>query len=262
MPSFLRRFLALAVVCAAIVAAPARVTATVAPDGGPTPSFLKVVGDDVFFALYDAGHGGWALWRTDGSPAGTVLLRAELGLDVELLPAGDRLVFSTRGALWTSDGTPEGTTVVAELPFYPNGIKRIGDDFFFSDGRGQLWRSDLTAPGTTLVKDIPPGFLFHDLTPAALTNLAASSSSGPSMRRTDRSSGSATGRRTARFRSTSTRSPARRRATSRPRAPGLFCSASDGVHGYELWQSDGTAAGTTMVRDINPIGDRGRATSG
>jgi ELWxxDGT repeat protein len=32
----------------------------------------------------------------------------------------------------------------------------------------------------------------------------------------------------------------------------LFFVADDIVHGPELWKSDGTAAGTTLVRDINP----------
>src|SRR5713226_3610410 len=32
--------------------------------------------------------------------------------------------------------------------------------------------------------------------------------------------------------------------------------ANDGVHGYELWKSNGTAAGTTLVKDIRP-GNRG-----
>ncbi len=35
----------------------------------------------------------------------------------------------------------------------------------------------------------------------------------------------------------------------------LFFSASDGSNGGELWKSDGTAAGTMLVKDINPSGN-------
>ena len=35
----------------------------------------------------------------------------------------------------------------------------------------------------------------------------------------------------------------------------LFFEANDGTHGFELWESNGTAAGTFMVKDINPGGN-------
>ncbi|MFO0936345.1 MAG: ELWxxDGT repeat protein [Gemmataceae bacterium] len=39
-----------------------------------------------------------------------------------------------------------------------------------------------------------------------------------------------------------------------PRTDGgkLYFSASDGIHGYEMWVSDGTPAGTKMIADLNP----------
>jgi ELWxxDGT repeat protein len=37
----------------------------------------------------------------------------------------------------------------------------------------------------------------------------------------------------------------------------LYFTATDGVHGRELWKIDGADAGTEMVQDISPSGDSG-----
>src|SRR5512140_1315977 len=37
----------------------------------------------------------------------------------------------------------------------------------------------------------------------------------------------------------------------------MYFVASDGVHGAELWRTDGTLEGTAMVKDINPGSSNG-----
>jgi ELWxxDGT repeat protein len=77
--------------------------------------------------------------------------------------------------LWRSDGTPTGTTLVkdvwpgpAEFPasdefcqYGPQFLTGLGDAIYFVSTEptygAELWTSDGTAPGTRLVADIRPG---------------------------------------------------------------------------------------------------------
>ena len=218
-------------------------SATTAAGASAEPSFLRNVNGVLFFATYREQSGGWQLWKSDGTPGGTLMLKDSLGLDVELAALDDRLVFSTRGGLWTSDGTPGGTVLVKALPLYPNGIKGVPGGVYFSDGRGQLWKSDLTEAGTTLVRDIPPGFVFHDLTPAAITDAggtvffrAVDAAIGTELWKSD---GTENGTMPVIDLNPTGGSAPRELLNVRGT---LYFSATDGQSGHELWRSDGTAA--------------------
>ncbi len=44
-----------------------------------------------------------------------------------------------------------------------------------------------------------------------------------------------------------------------PNGTTLYFTANDGVHGQELWRSQGTASTTSMVKDVNPGAGDGAA---
>src|SRR5262249_21421678 len=185
---------------------------------------------------------------------GTAMLKDGLGLDVELAALDDRLVFSTRGGLWTSDGTAGGTVLVKALPFYPNGIKAVKGGVYFSDGRGQLWKSDLTSAGTSLVADVDPGYVFHDLTPAAITNVlgriffrAIDLAHGNELWTTDGSPGGA--------HVIDVNSAGGSAPDSFVSYQGQLLFAANGGDGYQLWRADGGGQGAVEVKAINPSGD-------
>ena len=115
----------------------------------------------------------------------------------------------------------------------------------------ELWLSDGTDAGTVLVKDIRPGRTAPILvrSPPSVGRCTSS----PTTARTETSCGRATGPRRDRHGEGHRAGPggaASRRLSLTDVAGTLFFSADDGTHGCELWKSDGTSAGTVMVKDI------------
>jgi len=124
----------------------------------------------VYFMAYDGSSRD--LWRTDGTEAGTTIVkRLPPGPKALFTESGGRLFFwaedpATGRELWASDGTEAGTGVIGDARPGPAGsnpseVTAFAGFVIFAaadDPHGiELWRSDGTAAGTFMVKDIRPG---------------------------------------------------------------------------------------------------------
>ena len=182
---------------------------------------------------------GTELWITDGSTAGTRLVKDIAPGPARSFPTaftalGDgRVVFDAYSDAgydrepWVTDGTAAGTQLLRDIwpgpaGSFPQGFTGLGDGrlVFAAEtwspellGR-ELWITDGTAPGTRLLRDLWPGTLDD------AGDMAASGNPYPFL------------------------------ALGQGR---VIFGASDPAHGAELWTTDGTAAGTVLVADINPV---------
>lgn len=192
---------------------------------GSTPGAMQVLNNELYFTAYDAVS--TRLWRSNGTEAGTQLVKAALYNVSNLTVFNNQLVFiaseGVKGVeLWRSNGADEGTALLKDinlssgayddLTFGVNpGFMVAGSNLFFFANDGingrEVWKTDGSTAGTALVKN--------------LNNAAASSY----------------------FEASATFAVGNKIA---------FMSASAPGEAYEMWLSDGTSLGTVLVKNVNP----------
>ncbi len=180
--------------------------------------------DELYFAAKSSSDRGFELWKTDGTEAGTVLVKDILSEDgkssdpKELIVFNDLLFFVAKTnnnnyEIWYTDGTGTGTVRLSNLP--DNERPKTEEMMVFKDMlifKGQLdnglelWKTDGTEAGTMEIKDINPGTGWGAPYGDKMVELNGE----------------------------------------------LFFKGETEDLGYELWKTDGTEAGTVLVKDINP----------
>jgi ELWxxDGT repeat protein len=210
---------------------------------------------------------GQELWKSDGTEAGTVLVKdinpgSSSSSPFSLTDVNGILYFlannGTEGVeLWKSDGTEAGTVIVKDIQMGAGSAtisNMIGADnilfFTITDGSNflDLWKSDGTEAGTVLLRN---NIISANSSPyfgnvnGTLYFTGNSAANGVELWKSDGTSAGTvlvkdinTG--------TSSSSPSRLCAVGNI----LYFNATDGTNGYELWKSDGTNAGTELVEDI------------
>ncbi|HYR27693.1 MAG TPA: carboxypeptidase regulatory-like domain-containing protein, partial [Thermoanaerobaculia bacterium] len=218
--------------------------------GGTVPRSFFRFGSNVVFLTNSA------LWKTDGTPAGTIKL-ADMTNARLVRASASRLFLSTDTSLWRTDGTVAGTAVIRPLQSYINSWIGADDAFWYQtlvEGNYQVWKlagdtpelvttyPAATYPFVSPTWDLMVGFngthyLSSRYTSATGTELFLVELAGGTTKLVDLETRYAPG--------------AMSSSPSLGAAAGSFVVfAARTIAGSELWVSDGTEAGTKLLKNI------------
>lgn len=204
------------------------------------------------------------LWRSDGTPDGTQSIHDIFSIN-ELTAFKGKIYFNGANQLWVTDGTDAGTTELTSITtplvggLTPRNLTVFMDQLYFfgTQTKTGLWKSDGTIAGTQLVKDLNADAFFPGV--GLLTGVGDTlffvTDNFLIGRELWASDGSEAGTRLVRDINRSASFSLNGTLSSDPGGliaigSKLLFSADDGIHGRELWTSDGTEAGTTLLIDL------------
>jgi ELWxxDGT repeat protein len=212
-------------------------------------------------------HAGHDIWKSNGTAAGTKLVKQHSVFSGPAPYLGKLVLYGgaanyqgkSHSGLWRTDGTTAGTK-----PVHDGGVASLtpsGGRIFFSGGgeEGELWKSDGTTAGTKRITHfgccgrVPS---IHELTNVNGT-LFFAAQDDPFNVELYKSNGTATGTKRLEINPGTFGTEPPHQAPSNPYdltnvSGTLFLAANDGTHGTELWKSNGTEAGTQLVKDMTP----------
>ena len=217
---------------------------------------------------------GFELWKSNGTEEGTNLVRNFANENIKisaLINARNTVYLRLEGIepppsineireLWKTDGTDQGTVLVKNInPKLHRTTKlldelskavEINDILYFlgysvevEDRSIRLWKSDGTTQGTTIIE--PTGNFETATSSSSLGSFTTSNGKMFFIANNGLWTTDATEKNTRLVKQFSLIYNITHSNNI------LYFIANDGIHGEELWKSNGTEAGTTMVKDIN-----------
>ncbi len=227
------------------------------------------VGARLYFTAND-GTNGVELWTSDGTAAGTVMLKniasgVASSSPQSLTVVGNTVYFRATDAaggseLWKTNGTSSGTVMVRDIVAGANGstpsnLVNVGGLLYFSANDGvngaELWRSNGTSLGTSRVSDIALGRSSSN--PGELTNVQGTLYFKATDSNADTELWQFANNIASRVRNihlTSSSNPSQLRNVNGV----LYFAASDGTTGNELWRSNG-AQTERMIDNVVGFGN-------
>jgi ELWxxDGT repeat protein len=222
---------------------------------GSYPTSLVQLNGDVLFLAGNSYDGPKNLFKMDGTT--TEITQIGSVTPQKLTQSGSRVYFAQDGGLWRTNGTPEGTALVRDMNGNsPSDLTDVNGTLFFSgnDGSGsgnELWKSTGSYASTVRVKDIYSGATASD--PGTMINFNGTlyfSANHPTYGRSLwKSDGTAAGTTVIRNASYPFTDPRNLLAAQNQ----VFFIADNPTTGVELYRTDGTAAGTILVKDIRAV---------